>query len=233
MASISYQQRRGQIETYFDRTAVEAWARLTSTAPVGRIRTTVRAGRDRMRATLMGWLPADMGGKRVLDAGCGTGALSIEAARRGACVVAIDLSPTLVNLAKERMPQDLAPGRIDFLSGDMLNPGLGTFDYVVGMDSLIHYHTADAVRVLAGLAQRTEKSIVFTFAPSNPALIVFRAVGRLLPRSNRAPWIEPVAEKSLRRIIAQEPQLAGWTIGRTQRIQSGFYTSQAMELVRQ
>ncbi len=38
-----------QLETYFDRTAVEAWARLTSDAPVGRIRATVRAGRDQMR----------------------------------------------------------------------------------------------------------------------------------------------------------------------------------------
>ena len=46
-------ERRGEIETYFDRTAVEAWARLTSDAPVGRIRATVRAGRDRMRATLL------------------------------------------------------------------------------------------------------------------------------------------------------------------------------------
>ncbi len=233
MASISYQERRSQIETYFDRTAVDAWARLTSTAPVGRIRTTVRAGRDQMRATLLDWLPEHLEGKRILDAGCGTGALAVEAARRGACVVAIDLSPTLVTLARERMPPSLSPGRVDFLSGDMLNPGLGTFDYVVGMDSLIHYSAADAVRVLAGLAQRTEKSILFTFAPSNPALAVMHAVGRLFPRGDRAPAIEPVAEKSLRRLIALEPQLAGWTVVRARRVKSGFYTSQAMELVRQ
>ena len=44
---------RGELETYFDRTAVEAWARLTSDAPVGRIRATVRAGRDDMRSTLL------------------------------------------------------------------------------------------------------------------------------------------------------------------------------------
>jgi magnesium-protoporphyrin O-methyltransferase len=71
---------------------------------VGRIRATVRAGRDRMRATLLSWLPADLRGRRILDAGCGTGALAIEAARRGAEVVAIDLSPTLVALARERLP---------------------------------------------------------------------------------------------------------------------------------
>ena len=49
-------QRRSEIEHYFDRTAVAAWEKLTSDAPVGRIRQTVRAGRDEMRATLLSWL---------------------------------------------------------------------------------------------------------------------------------------------------------------------------------
>jgi len=71
MNSAAYEQRRGKIEEYFDRTAVKAWEQLTSTAPVGRIRTTVRAGRERMRAQLLDWLPQDLQGVRVLDAGCG------------------------------------------------------------------------------------------------------------------------------------------------------------------
>ena len=48
----SWSERRARIEEYFDRTASDAWARLTSDAPVSRIRATVREGRDRMRATL-------------------------------------------------------------------------------------------------------------------------------------------------------------------------------------
>ena len=190
----SYVERRGKIEDYFDRTAVQAWARLTSDAPVGRIRTTVRAGRDRMRATLLGWLPADLTGLLVLDAGCGTGALAVEAARRGAQVLAIDLSPALVDLARDRQPAALTSehsiGRIDFRSGDMLDPALGEFDRMVGMDLLIHCQTADAVRVVVGLAQRTRRSMLFTYAPSNPGLVAFRAIGRLLPRGYRAPWID-------------------------------------------
>ena len=62
MAQEAYLQRRGQIEDYFDRTALKAWEQLTSTAPVGRIRATVRAGRDRMRAQLLDWLPGDLTG---------------------------------------------------------------------------------------------------------------------------------------------------------------------------
>lgn len=232
MAHATYQQRRSQLEEYFDRTAVEAWARLTSTAPVSGIRATVRAGRDQMRSTLLDWLPADLHGRRLLDAGCGTGALAVEAARRGAEVVAIDLSPTLVQLARDRLPTDLGPGRIDFRAGDMLDPALGPFDHVVGMDSMIHYLASDMVAVLATLAERTRASLLFTFAPRTPLLATMIAVGRLFPRGNRAPFIEPVAEKTLAGLIQAHPGLDGWRTARSLRVSSSFYKSQALELVR-
>ena len=231
MSNASYQERRGQIENYFDRTAVAAWATLTSDAPVGRIRTTVRAGRDRMRATLLSWLGEDLQGKRILDAGCGTGALAVEAARRGAQVVAIDLSPTLVNLARERIPQDVAH-LVEFHSGDMLDPTLGHFDHVVAMDSIIHYQTDDAVHALAQLADRTSGSIVFTFAPRTPLLAAMISLGRLFPRVDRAPWLEPMAEARIARLMKAHGALDGWACARTQRVSSGFYKSQAMEWLR-
>lgn len=232
MPAVTYQQRRGEIEAYFDRTAAEAWKRLTSDAPVGRIRATVRAGRDEMRATLLSWLPEDLSGARILDAGCGTGALAVEAARRGADVVAIDLAQNLVDLARERAPRDLGRGRISFLVGDMLDPALGCFDHAIGMDSLIHYTADDYVRVLEGLAPRTEHSLLFTFAPRTPALALMHAVGRLFPRGHRAPSIQPLAEPELHRRLAASQPLAGWRPTHTHRVKSGFYTSQALELVR-
>jgi magnesium-protoporphyrin O-methyltransferase len=232
MSQLSYEQRRSQIETYFDRTASDAWAKLTSDAPVGRIRATVRAGRDEMRATLLSWLPDDLLGFRLLDAGCGTGVLSVAAAQRGASVVAVDLSPTLVDLARERLPSSLGLGEIDFRSGDMLSSALGEFDYVVGMDSLIHYNAPDAVKAVAALAQRTRCGLLFTFAPSNPLLAAMHALGKLFPRGDRSPAIEPVSPARLTRLIDAQPLLDGWRQGRTRRVKSGFYTSQALELLR-
>jgi magnesium-protoporphyrin O-methyltransferase len=226
----TYQQRRAEIETYFDRTAADAWAQLTSTAPVSGIRATVRAGRDAMRQTLLDWLPEDMSGRRVLDAGCGTGALSIEVARRGAHVVAIDLSSTLVKLAGERLPVGLK-GSIEFHVGDMLDPALGSFDHVVAMDSVIHYRVEHIVGVLASLAGRTSTSMVFTFAPQSPALALKIAVGRLFPRKDRSPDIRPVRAATLLRHAAAHPQLSAWQAGRTKRISSSFYKSQAMEFL--
>lgn len=232
MPTVTYQERRGELETYFDRTAVAAWSQLTSNAPVNRIRATVRAGRERMRAMLLDWLPADLTGRRLLDAGCGTGALAVEAARRGATVVAIDVSPTLIGLAKERTPELPGPGQVDFRVGDMLSPELGAFDHVVAMDSLIHYRLADTLQALGVLAERTSGSILFTFAPKTPALATMHMVGRLFPRGNRAPAIEPVGVRRLHQALAAEPSLARWRAGRSERIVSGFYTSHALELCR-
>jgi magnesium-protoporphyrin O-methyltransferase len=227
-----YAARRGELEQYFDRTAVDAWKRLTSDAPVNGIRATVRAGRDEMRRALLSWLPSDLRGRRVLDAGCGTGALAVEVARRGAHVIAVDLSPTLIELARERQPRLLGSGSIDFRVGDLLDPALGMFDHVVAMDSLIHYDTTDMARVLAGLAARTAQSMVFTFAPRTAFLTVMHAVGQWFPRGNRSPMIEPVSERRLEEELSRHAEFADWKRGRNQRVVSSFYISHAMELAR-
>jgi magnesium-protoporphyrin O-methyltransferase len=232
MENLGYKQRRSEVEHYFDRTAAEAWSRLTSNAPVGRIRQTVRAGREQMRNTLLDWLPQDLRGRRVLDAGCGTGMLAIEAARRGAEVVAVDLSPTLIGLARQRIPEDLGGGSLSFQVGDMWDPDLGHFDHVVAMDSLIHYDLPDAVRLLASLAGIAGSSVMFTFAPRTHLLAAMHAVGRWFPRSDRAPAIAPVIETRLWRMLASETGLAMWGRGRQRLVKSGFYTSQAFELTR-
>ncbi|MCA0304212.1 MAG: magnesium protoporphyrin IX methyltransferase [Proteobacteria bacterium] len=232
MDSATYIERRGKIEAYFDRTAAEAWKRLTSDAPVGRVRATVRAGRDRMRGTILDWLPRDLDGRRVLDAGCGTGALAVELARRGAHVVAIDLSPTLTGLARDRSAGTGLKGSVEFRVGDMLDPALGTFDHVVAMDSLIHYRASDMAGAVAGLARRTGESLLFTFAPRTPMLSLMHAVGRCLPGTDRAPAIEPISYRDIRGRLTSSSSSHRSRPARTSRVASGFYVSQLMEVVR-
>jgi magnesium-protoporphyrin O-methyltransferase len=229
MGAPSYHERRAQLEHYFDRTAAETWSRLTSDAPVGRIRATVRAGRDEMRALLLSWLPSDLRGRRLLDAGCGTGALAVELARRGASVVAIDLSPTLVDLARERT-RALGELDIDYRSGDMLDESLGRFDHVVAMDSLIHYAGPQIVRMVGALAARAETSVLFTFAPRTRWLALMHGAGQLFPQGNRSPSIEPIAPSELRGWLSADPELRGFRVGDTRRVARGFYISQAMEI---
>jgi len=229
-STVTYEHRRGQLHEYFDRTASATWARLTSDAPVSGIRATVREGRRQMRALLLDWLPADLHGVRILDAGCGTGALAAEAAARGADVVAVDLAPSLVEIARQRIDTAGLRGSLRFEVGDFSEARHGQFDYVVAMDSLIHYDAPDIVRVLSELAPRTRHGVCLTFAPRTRLLAAMHAVGRLFPRGDRAPAIVPVEEHRLRGLIADEPQLGEFAAGRCRRIAQGFYTSQALEL---
>ena len=228
MPTTTFAESRGRLETYFDRTALDAWAQLTSDAPVSKVRATVRAGRDRMRATLLSWLPEDLRGRRVLDAGCGTGALAVEAARRGAEVTAIDVSARLIAIAKERAPRDLNGGSIRFAARDMLDERLGRFDHVVAMDSLIHYRTADIVDAVAALSLRTKRSMLFTVTPRTAPLTLMLAAGKVFPRADRAPAIAPADIATLRRRLGELP---GFAAGRSERVSGGFYTSHALEFV--
>ena len=140
----AYDRTLSRVETYFDQTATKTWERLTSDAPVSRVRETVRAGRDRMRETMLNTL-GDLRGKRILDAGCGAGQMTHELALRGAEVIAVDISPSLVEIARKRLPDALSH-QVTFHAGDMLDPALGDFDHVVAMDSLIYYDAADINR---------------------------------------------------------------------------------------
>lgn len=225
-----YDLNRDRLATYFDSTAQKAWIDLTSDAPVSGIRATVRAGRDAMRQTLLSWLPQDLRRTRVLDAGCGTGALSVEAAFRGAEMTAVDVAAGLVEVARRREPSFLGHGRIAWRAGDMLDPALGEFAHVVAMDSLIHYREADLVTALAELGERTSRSMLFTFVPRTPLLFAMYQAGKLFPRSDRSPRLVPILEDRLRAQL--ERHLPDWRVARSERVSSGFYISHAIELVR-
>jgi magnesium-protoporphyrin O-methyltransferase len=205
-SNANYIERRSEIENYFDRTAAQAWERLTSNAPVGRIRATVRAGRDQMRHTC--WLAAARHARpaparcrlRHRRAGHGSGM------QRGAEVVAIDLSPTLVQLARERnatLQPNGRGGSIDFASGDMLDDALGQFDHVVAMDSLIHYDTPDIVAALQRLAAAHAGQRAVHLRAAHPLLSVAHTMGRLFPSSDRSPALTPVSQTRLRALLVQ------------------------------
>ena len=219
---MTYEATRNNVETYFDRTATKPWERLTSDAPVSGIRATVRAGRDRMRDLLIGQLPNDLQGARILDAGCGTGALAFELAARGADVVGVDISPQLINIAKKRTPEGLQ-GTLSFSAGDMLSSDLGPFDHIVAMDSMIYYSADDIARILDAIAPRLYQNMVFTVAPRTPLLMAMWRVGKLFPRSDRSPTMVPHSPERL------ASKVTNGTLRNIDRVTSGFYISNALE----
>ena len=109
----------------------------------------------------------------------------------------MDLSPTLIGLARDRLRDLESNLDVTFLVGDMRDMDLGSFDYAVAMDSLIHYDVTDGVQTLESMAEQINRKMVFTFAPKTPLLALMHATGRLFPRSDRAPSIEPVSPRKL------------------------------------
>lgn len=216
-----YSATLSRVEDYFDRSATKVWERLTSDAPVSRIRQTVREGRDRMRAIMLSRLPADLKGARILDAGCGTGLMTAELAARGADVVAVDISPQLISIAEQRLTEDLRP-RVTFAAGDMTSPAHGRFDFVMAMDSLIYYRTPDIAAALRKLADRTSGQVTFTVAPRTPFLMTFFTIGKAFPRADRSPTMIPQDWRAIARHT-------DGGVTRIDRVSRGFYISECLE----
>lgn len=215
----TYAATRARVEHYFDRTATHTWERLTSDAPVSKIRETVRQGRDQMRALMLSRLPKDLTGRRILDAGCGPGVMTAELAARGAEVVGVDISPQLIEIAQRRLDPAYA-SRVTFTAGDMLSHDLGRFDHVMAMDSLIYYAPVDIRDALSRLSDRSDH-IVYTVAPKTPLLMGMWYAGKAFPRSDRSPTMIPHGPAKLAR------DTGGSRLGR---ISKGFYISEALEV---
>ena len=81
-------------------------------------------------------LAGDVGGRRVLDAGCGHGPLAQALQERGAAVTGFDASPEMLRLARQRLGDDA-----DLHLADLARPlpfADGEFDDVV-VSLVLHY----------------------------------------------------------------------------------------------
>jgi demethylmenaquinone methyltransferase / 2-methoxy-6-polyprenyl-1,4-benzoquinol methylase len=73
-------------------------------------------GQDRRWKRRLIGLAVPLGGRRVLDLACGTGDLAFAAAAHGGEVTGLDLTPRMIELARDKAP---VPG-VRFLVGDMM-----------------------------------------------------------------------------------------------------------------
>ncbi|MET4100577.1 ubiquinone/menaquinone biosynthesis C-methylase UbiE [Agrococcus sp. UYP10] len=87
------------------------------------------------RPTMLG-LAGDVAGRAILDAGCGSGPLTLALRERGAVVTGIDASPAMVALARARLGDDV-PLHVGDLAEPLPFPD-GAFDDVIA-SLVLHY----------------------------------------------------------------------------------------------
>lgn len=112
--------------------------------------------------------------QRVLDIGCGTGALAIRAARRGARVTAIDIDAGLLEIAAERAAVADVVDRIEFCE-----EGVAELDREPR-------ETFDAVTCGLCLSELSDDEIVYTLDQANRLLKpggLFLAADEVCPES--------------------------------------------------
>jgi SAM-dependent methyltransferase len=88
----------------------------------------------------------------ALDAGCGTGRVAIELARRGVDVVGVDLDPPMIEQARVKAPE------LAWVEGDLRTVDLGRrFDVVVMAGNvMIFVQPGSEAEVVANLARHAE-----------------------------------------------------------------------------
>ena len=220
----TYLAKRARLENYFNEVSSDAWDKLTSNEPVSFVRQLVREGREKMQAAIMEKLPKDLRGARILDAGCGTGVLSRMLDERGAEVVGVDISEKLIEVAKNRSSLNK---NIEYFAGDMKEQSFGNFDYIIAMDSLIHYSTEDVISSIADFSSRANNSVLFTIIPSTFALRTKLRLGKYFPKSERSPEVVPIGWGQLHQLETHETKAS---LSKIKRIKSLFYVSEAWEL---
>ena len=220
----AYLAKRARLENYFNEVSSDAWDKLTSNEPVSFVHQLVREGREKMQVAIMEKLPQDLNGTRILDAGCGTGVLSRMLDERGAEVVGVDISEKLIEVAKKRTR---ANRNIEFFAGDMKEQSFGNFDYIIAMDSLIHYSTEDVISSIADFSKRANNSVLFTVIPNTFALRTKLRLGKYFPKSERSPEVVPIGSGQLQQL---ESLKISASLKKIRRIKSFFYVSEAWEL---
>jgi SAM-dependent methyltransferase len=83
-------------------------------------------------------------GMTVLELGCGTGYFTRELARCGADIVAVDVSPELLEIARADCPAENV--RYEIQNACALSYGEAVFDSVVGSSVLHHLEIKEALR---------------------------------------------------------------------------------------
>jgi len=162
--------------------------------PAGKVRATRRG---RLLSMAAGLKP----GMRVMEVGCGTGLFTEMMAPRGAHILAVDISPDLLELARARnLPPEVVEFRLmRFEDGEADGP----FDAIVGSSVLHHLEMKTALRRMYELLK---PGGVIAFAEPNmlnPQVWVERNIPAVRERNGASPDETAIVRWKLSRDLSE------------------------------
>lgn len=125
------------------------------------------------------------GGKKVLEIGCGTGEFTKRIAQTGADITAVDISPDLLEIARETTPN--VNVRFHVQNVEKLDFEDGSFDVVIGSSILHHLNLKPALKEVYRVL-KIRGGVVFT-EPNmiNPQIWMERNIPFIRKLTNNSP----------------------------------------------
>ena len=105
----------------------------------------IGATTERLESQLVLELVGNVGGRKVLDVGCGDGELALELAKRGAVVTGIDASAAMIDAAKRRAVQHNADIMFQVATAQQIPFAAEQFDVVTAITVLCFVEDASPV----------------------------------------------------------------------------------------
>ena len=157
------QELTQRIRSRYEGQAGRRWRRIEEERPRGYLEQNIVIGRRRLHDHLLSWL-AEEPHSRILDAGCGLGALASKMDAAGIAVTGIDLVPAFIDAARRRT----APDGPTFVVGNLVQQLAGMaesdpFDAVVLTEVLEDYDSEDRHELLKAVAQSGTPRLFLAF----------------------------------------------------------------------
>jgi ubiquinone/menaquinone biosynthesis C-methylase UbiE len=141
----------------------------------------------RVRAEIIGTLIGNPRNSSILDIGCGDGSLSAQFSNSGNKLTLIDLSQSMLSLARRRLDEQKG-AQCAFIHGDFLSHSIsGPYDIIICVGVLAHVESVEAV-----LAR-----IVTLLKPGGSCVLQWTDSDRILTRMNR--HVEALRERLRKR----------------------------------
>ena len=136
-------------------------------------------------------------GKKVLDIGCGSGRITIELAKRGAHVVGVDSSQSMLEIASSVAKKCGVENRCSFIRDDFLNHTFNE-DFHISIALGFFDYTEDPAPHLKKMRSLTKEKCIMSF----PAKFTFQVPIRMIWLKSRELPVYFYTKRQIRRLLS-------------------------------